>query len=193
MRPLTSPDFINAPKVPGGFFHSHCNRGSLLGRRVSSATLRQPWRARIRYTAEAATACPRFCANAARSGEATKTPPAFESSCQRAKKSRAAYVVSEARRRPTQLGRTASGLSHRSCSLHCSLRTLARPTPSAIAVCSRFAPSSAGSSTAGEQRTESISAACSATPWACVTNSTSSRRGLALSRTLGKTESLSFS
>lgn len=138
--------------------------------------------------------CPRFCANAARSGEATKTPPAFESSCQRAKKSRAAYVVSEARRRPTQLGRTASGLSHRSRSLHCSLRTLARPTPSASAVCSRFAPSSAGSSTAWEQRTaESTSAACAATLWACVNNATSSRRALALVSTLENTESLSFS
>src|SRR3990167_5419571 len=63
------------------FFHSSCTCGSLLGWRVSGATLRQPWRASIRYTTEAATGCPSLCANAARSGDATKTSPALDSSC----------------------------------------------------------------------------------------------------------------
>jgi hypothetical protein len=45
-----------------------------LGCRVSGATLRQPWRANMRCTTEAATGCPSFCANAARSGDMTKIP-----------------------------------------------------------------------------------------------------------------------
>ena len=173
------------PEFRGVFFHSCCTCGSLLGCRVSGATLRQPWRANMRYTTEAATGCPSFCANAARSGEATKTLPALESACQRAMKSLSSCGVSEARRRPPQLGRTASGLAHNSRSRPCSLNTLARPTPSTMAACSSVAPSSAGSSTAWAQRSESASVACAATTWACVTNSISTRRGLAMGNTPG--------
>jgi hypothetical protein len=117
----------------GEFFFHSCTNGSLLGCRVCGATLRQPWRANMRYTTEAATVCPSFCANAARSGEATKTPPALESFCQRARKSLSSCGVSEARRRPPQLGRTALGSAHNPRSLPCSLSTLARPTPSTMA------------------------------------------------------------
>src|ERR1035437_3160978 len=167
------------------FFHSSCTCGSLLGCRVSGATLRQPWRANMRYTTEAATGCPSLCANAARSGEATKTSPALDSSCQRAKKSFSSSGVSEARRRPPQLGRTASGLAQNWRSRLCNLSTLARPTPSNMAVCSSVAPNTAGSNTAWAQRSDSTSFACVATTCACVTNSISTRRGLAMGSTPG--------
>lgn len=39
--------------------------------------MRQPCRAKKRYTIEAATGRPNCCANAARSGETTNTPPVW--------------------------------------------------------------------------------------------------------------------
>ena len=49
------------------FFHASCAAGSLLGWRVSGATLRHPCRANSRHTTEAATGRPRRCATWVRS------------------------------------------------------------------------------------------------------------------------------
>ena len=88
---------------------------------------------------------------------------------------------SEARRRPPQFGRIASGLANSRRRRACSLGTVARPMPSTAAVCSSVALNSAGSSTACAQRRASTLSASLTAAWACVTNSGSTRRGLAMS------------
>ena len=163
------------------FFHASWICGSLFGCRVSGATLRQPCRANRRYTTEAATGRPNFCANAARSGETTRIPPSLEACTQGARKRSSSSSSSEARRRPPQFGRIASGLANSRRRRACSLGTVARPMPSTAALCSSVAPNSAGSSTACAQRRASTLSASLTAAWACVTNSGSTRRGLAMS------------
>ena len=137
------------------FFHSSCTKKSLLGCRVSGATLRQPWRASMRYTTDAATGCPSSWASAARNGETTNMLPWSACAIQGARNSRSSSILIDARRRPPQLGRASIGFATLRRNKAWSLGTVARPTPSAAAVSSKVASSNAGSRTACAQRRSS--------------------------------------
>ena len=71
------PDQRGSQRFGKFFFHACCVAGSLLGWRVSGATLRHPCRANSRHTTEAATARPNRCASAARIGDSTSSPASW--------------------------------------------------------------------------------------------------------------------
>ena len=159
------------------FFHASCAAGSLLGWRVSGASLRHPCRANSRHTTEAATGRPKRCASAARIGDRTSSPASLACSAHGAKNSASCSTLSSALRRPPQGGRVAWGCtdSRKRC---CSRGTVARPTPKMAAVCSKVADAKAGSSTAWAARSCSTSVVWVTTCRAFATSSSSIRRGL---------------
>jgi hypothetical protein len=92
------------------FFQSAWAAGSLLGWRVSGATLRHPCRANRRYTTEAATFFrPSVSARAARSGDTTNTPALRACSAQGARNAFSASSVMMARLRPPHLREDRAG------------------------------------------------------------------------------------
>ncbi len=137
------------------FFHSSCTCGSLFGCLVSGATLRQSWRANIRYTTEAATGRPNFCASAARIGATTNISPVVDACSQGSKKRRSSSGVSDSLRRPPWVVRTTPGSAHCPRSRACMRGTVARATHNTSAVCSSVAFSNSGNNTANAQQNSS--------------------------------------
>ena len=161
------------------FFHSSCTEGSLLGCRVSGATFRQPCLASKRYTTECVTGRPKRWASAARSGATISMPPSADCSAHGFKNSRSSCTDIAARRRPPHCGSNCAGYVSRLRTFAWYRPTLARPTPSAAAVCSKVAFSSAGNRTAWAHRRSSSVCARTASPLACSTTVWSTTRGLA--------------
>ncbi len=90
-------EFFSTPLAPAG---------RSLGALVFGATLRQSWIANIRYTTEAATGRPNFCASATRIGATTNIPPVVDACSQGSKKRRSSSGVSDSLRRPPWVGRS---------------------------------------------------------------------------------------